>query len=105
MTSPHDAQWRRPAEPAAPQGAPPPAAEDTPWRPGYTGPPPNTPPPHDWRPEFIVQPAPPRPLPAQNHAEIDAREQSARTLTYGIGLVAGALLLIVLCALCGRVLF
>lgn len=52
-----------------------------------------------------MQPADPRALPAQNHAEIDAQEQSARTVTYGVGLVAGAILLIVLCALCGRALF
>jgi hypothetical protein len=104
VASPEDAQWRRPTEPAA---TPPesPAAASTPWRSEYSGPPPNIPPPHDWRPEFVVHPSPPRPLPTQDHADLDAREQSARTLTYGFGLVAGALLLIVLCALCGRALF
>jgi hypothetical protein len=51
------------------------------------------------------EPAPPRELPPQDHAELDTAEQSARTVTYGIGMVAGAILLIVMCALCSRVLF
>lgn len=103
MTFPEDAQWRRPAD-AAPERDPAPP-DDTPWRPAYAGPPPNTPPPTGWRPEFVVQPAAPRTLPGQDHADLDAQEQSARTVTYGIGLVAGAILLIVLCTLCGRALF
>jgi hypothetical protein len=52
-----------------------------------------------------VQPAPPRRLPAQNHGAIDDDEAKARTLTRGLGLLVGAILLILLCALCGRVLF
>jgi hypothetical protein len=51
------------------------------------------------------QPAPPRQLPTQNHPELDMAEQSARTVTYGIGMVAGAIVLIVVCALCSRILF
>jgi hypothetical protein len=73
--------------------------------PGYAGPPQTAPPPVGWRPQFFVQPAPPRELPAQDHAGLDAVERSARTLTYGVGMVAGAVLLIVMCALCSRVLF
>ena len=36
---------------------------------------------------------------------IDGQEGEARTVTYGIGMVAGAVLLIVLLILCGRALF
>jgi hypothetical protein len=71
----------------------------------YVGPPPTAAPPSAWRPEHIVEPAAPRRLPAQDHAVIDADEARARTLTYGIGIVTGAVLLILLCALCGRALF
>ncbi len=35
-------------------------------------------------------------------ATLDAREKEERTLTYGIGMVAGAILLVVLLILCGR---
>jgi len=63
------------------------------------------PPPAGWRPRLLIQPEPPRELPAQNLPAIDAREREARTVTYGIGMVAGAVLLIVLLILCGRVLF
>lgn len=98
-----DAQWRRPTEQPAP--GPPPQSPEVPWRPTYPGPPPTTPPPKDWRPEFVVQPAAPRQLPGQDHAALDAQERAARTLTHGIGLVAGAVLLVVLCALCARALF
>jgi len=76
-----------------------------PQRPGYTGPPKSVPPPPGWRPPVEYEPAPPRELPPQDHAELDTAEQSARTVTYGIGMVAGAILLIVMCALCSRVLF
>jgi hypothetical protein len=51
---------------------------------------------------MVVQPAPPRHLPAQDHARLDFAEQSARTLTYGIGMVVGAILLVALCTLCVR---
>ena len=36
---------------------------------------------------------------------LDAQEREARTITYGIGMVAGAVLLVVLLVLCGRALF
>jgi hypothetical protein len=44
-------------------------------------------------------------LPAQDLAAIDAAERSARTVTYGIGMVAGALLLVAMCLVCSRLLF
>jgi hypothetical protein len=71
----------------------------------YQGPPPMTPPPAGWRPPYVVQPLPPRDLPQQDHTAIDAEEARARSLTQGIAMIAGAVLLIVLCALCGRALF
>jgi hypothetical protein len=36
---------------------------------------------------------------------IDEAEGSARTVTYGIGLVAAAIALLLICVLCGRALF
>jgi hypothetical protein len=72
---------------------------------GYAGPPPTEPPPPDWRPQLIVEPPPPRQLPAQDASGLDRAEVSARTLTLGVGMLAGAVLLIVVCVLCSRVLF
>jgi len=71
----------------------------------YQGPPPTTPPPPGWHPVRIVEPAPPRRLPPQDHERIDEEEARARTLTQGVGIVVGAILVIVLFALCGRALF
>lgn len=53
----------------------------------------------------MVQVPAARSLPGQDHNVLDAEERSARTLTYGIGLVAGAIMIVLFCALCGRVLF
>jgi len=72
-----DQQWQQPGVSAG--------------QPGYQGPPRTT--------------APPRRLPDQNHAAIDDDEARARTLTRGLAMVAGALLLVVACSLCGRILF
>jgi hypothetical protein len=47
---------------------------------------------------------PPRPLPAQDLTALDTEEQQARTVTYGVGMVAGAILLVLLFVLCGRAL-
>jgi hypothetical protein len=44
-------------------------------------------------------------MPPQDVNAMDEAEGSARTVTYGIGLVAGAIALILMCLLCGRVLF
>jgi hypothetical protein len=110
---PDDAYWRRPAEsdPGPAQGAspfatgsPPPVLPDVPKL-IYQGPPVSAAPPADWRPQQVVEPVPPRQLPEQDHAAIDDRESRARTLTVGLAIVAGAVMLIVLCAVCGRSLF
>ena len=117
-----DANWRRPSSgpaDAMPAGSPAPhqpAGTDRPVPPSpvgyptaysirYEGPPVSTPPPTGWSPARIVQPAPPRQLPAQDHTGIDADEVRARTLTLGFALIAGAIIVIVMCALCGRALF
>lgn len=102
-----DAFWRRPADDTPPAaGTEPadagPAGSNTP---GYAGPPPTAPPVPGWRPPVEVRPAPPRELPPQDHTAMDHEERSARTVTYGIGMVAGAILLIVVCALCSRFVF
>ncbi|HEX8628811.1 MAG TPA: translation initiation factor 2 [Catenuloplanes sp.] len=101
-----DAFWRRPpgdgtTEPRWPPGRPP----DAPADPPYAGPPRTTPPPPGWRPPFVVQPTPPRRLPAQDLDDLDEAERSARTITYGVGMIAGAIMLVLLCLLCSRVLF
>lgn len=54
---------------------------------------------------MVVQPPAPRQMPAQDLNGIEAEERSARTVTYGIGMIAGAALLIVICLLCSRALF
>ena len=64
-----------------------------------------TPPPSGWRPIHIVEPAAPRNLPVQDHDAIDADEARARAMTYGIGVLAGVALVILLCAVCGRAIF
>lgn len=110
---PDEAYWRRPSDGGS---GPVPASPTEPsgWsRPGsaehpgitYQGPPVSSAPPSGWRPEQVVEPLPPRRLPAQDHGAIDEDEAKARTLTRGLGLLVGAVLLILLCALCGRVLF
>jgi hypothetical protein len=100
-----DLQWRRPvgAEPAADSGLVEPKAD--PATPAYLGPPRSAPPAPDWRPRTLIQVPAPRVLPAQDTAALDAEEKAARTTTYGVGMVAGAVLLIVLFILCGRALF
>ncbi len=52
-----------------------------------------------------VRPAPPRRLPAQDMDGMDRAEQQAQRLTYGIGAVAGVVLVILTCLLCSRVIF
>jgi hypothetical protein len=71
----------------------------------YQGPPVWSAPPTDWRPTHVVEPALPRRLPEQNHAAIDDQEAKARTLSLGLAIVASAIMVIVLCAMCGRNLF
>jgi hypothetical protein len=92
-----------------PAPGPPPASGPAhgtgPLGPAYTGPPTAVPPPPGWRPPVEYEPAPPRQLPEQDHTELDTAEQSARTITLGVGLAVGAIVLIVVCVLCSRVLF
>jgi hypothetical protein len=100
-----DEQWRRPTVYGPPGESEPPAvAPVAPQSPPYAGPPPTSAPPDGWRPPTVVQPAEPRTLPAQDVPGIEANEQQARTITYGVGLVAAAVLLVVLFVLCGRAL-
>jgi hypothetical protein len=53
----------------------------------------------------VVQPAAPRRLPDQDLTELEAGERSARTLTLGVGMIAGAVVMILSCLLCSRMLF
>ncbi|MEU4687362.1 translation initiation factor 2 [Actinoplanes sp. NPDC023714] len=71
----------------------------------YTGPPRTDPPAPGWRPPTIAHPPPPRSMPAQDIDALDEAEGSARTVTYGVGLVAGAVGIILICLLCARVFF
>jgi hypothetical protein len=107
VTSRHDdAFWRRPAgpqpseSPGQPNGQP---AE--PPRSAYAGPPRTAPPPAGWRPPTVVEPEPPRRLPAQDATRLDREEAAAATLTKGMGLLAGAVMLVLLLVLCGRWVF
>ncbi|HEU4421148.1 MAG TPA: hypothetical protein VFR67_01255 [Pilimelia sp.] len=98
-TPPGTAQPPGPAQPARtaqPAGA---------AQPAYTGPPPTEPPPPGYRTPHLIRPAPPRTLPAQDLAGLDEAERAGRTLTLGIGMIAGAVVLILGCLLCSRVLF
>lgn len=90
---------------SAPAQAPNPFSREGQGFTGYQGPPPMTPPPSGWRPRYLVEVPPPRALPQQNHAALDDDEARARMFTLGLGTVAGALLLVTVCALMGRVLF
>jgi hypothetical protein len=38
-------------------------------------------------------------------AELDATEQRAQRLTYGVGTVAGVVLVVLVCVLCSRLVF
>jgi hypothetical protein len=106
---PEDTAWAKPAaapagKPARPDAGPAEPAADPVSTP-YAGPPPTNPPPGHWRPPIVAQPAPPGTLPEQNHDRLDVEEQAARTLTTGIGLVAGAILLVLLLVICARNVF
>ena len=97
-----DEYWRRPD---AAYDAARPETPAAPARPAYTGPPRTEPPSPHWRPPTVTPPPPPRDMPAQNLDALDEAEGSARTLTFGIGLVAGAIALILMCLVCGRFFF
>lgn len=100
-----DAYWQRPDPGAVTPGPAPKPAEEPDQTPRYEGPPRSAPPSPQWRPPTIAQPPPPHAMPPQDTDALDEAERSARTVTYGIGLVAGAIALILMCLLCGRVLF
>ncbi|PGH46319.1 hypothetical protein COO58_03465 [Micromonospora sp. WMMA1996] len=104
-----ESPWARP-DPAAPGGwaatageLPDPSGNQAPA--GYAGPPPSTPPPPGWRPPVHVRTPPPRQLPPQDMAAMDQAEQRAQRVTYGVGAVVGAVLVLLTCLLCSRVLF
>jgi len=42
-------------------------------------------------------------MPPQDMDALDESEGSARTVTYGVGLVVGAIALILMCLLCARI--
>ncbi|HEX6873428.1 MAG TPA: hypothetical protein VF163_20205 [Micromonosporaceae bacterium] len=71
----------------------------------YTGPPAESRPPAGWQTPRVIEPAPPRRLPDQDHASIDQAEAQARTTTFGLTILAGAVMMVLLCTLCGRWLF
>ncbi|MEU8664877.1 translation initiation factor 2 [Actinoplanes philippinensis] len=98
-----DAYWQRPDPDAEPLGRP--AAAPPPRPVDYPGPPRADPPPADWRPPTFAPPPSPRQMPRQDFEALDDAEGSARTVTYGVGLVAGAIALIVVCLLCARLVF
>lgn len=49
----------------------------------------------------MIQPSPPRRLPPQDHAGLDAAEQTARQFTWVVAAVAGVIALVVACVLGG----
>jgi hypothetical protein len=98
-----DAYWQRP-DPDSPAPGPAPRPQPDPAS-SYQGPPRQGLPSPQWRPPMVAQPPPPRALPPQNMDALDDAEGSARTVTYGIGMVAGAIALILMCLLCARVIF
>lgn len=51
---------------------------------------------------MVAEPHSPRPMPAQDPAALDAAEHDARTVTYGVGILAAAVLLILLFVICAR---
>ncbi|MGQ5260490.1 hypothetical protein ACTWLT_07010 [Micromonospora sp. ZYX-F-536] len=100
-----DDYWRRPGTGGDEAADQPPAAPGSAPASPYAGPPPSTPPPAGWRPPVHLQPAPPRRLPPQDMAGLDAAEQRSQRVTYGFGAVAGVVLVVLVCLLCSRVVF
>jgi hypothetical protein len=62
----------------------------------YPGPPISPAPDPHWHPEVVEPLDPPRALPAQDDAAIDAAERSATRFTLLVGLIAGVTLAVVL---------
>jgi hypothetical protein len=93
----HD-YWRRPAE-----GAETAKPQEQPKEPEpYTGPPTSTPPPKGWRPPVVVPTPPPREMPSQDQDAMDASERSTRVVTYGVGIFAAAVVLVLVFIVCAR---
>jgi hypothetical protein len=90
--------WKRPAEGSLEPPAVPAPIVNVP----YTGAPRTAPPPAGWRPPVLDEPVPPRVLPTQDTDRLDREEQAATILTKGIGIFAGAVLVVLLLILCGN---
>ncbi|WP_203664733.1 translation initiation factor 2 [Actinocatenispora rupis] len=97
-----DAYWRRPADGGASPHRVAPAAPAEPAAPRYEGPPASVPPPPGWQPPVVVPVTPPREMPRQDGDRMDAEEKAARTVSYGVGLVAAAVVLVLLVVVCAR---
>jgi hypothetical protein len=100
-------QWRRPeglAGASRPE-APAPAQGQPSGSTGYTGPPQAAPAPPGWRPPTMITVPVPRSLPSQDPESIDRTERRALVTTYGVGMIAGAIGLLLLIVLCGRLVF
>ena len=98
--APGDDYWRRPPEGAESAEAKP---QEQPKEPEpYTGPPTSTPPPKGWRPPVVVPTPPPREMPSQDQDAMDANERSTRVVTYGVGIFAAAVVLVLVFIVCAR---
>jgi hypothetical protein len=96
-----DDYWRRPPEGAGDRPAEP-AAPQAPEPVEYSGPPTSTPPPPGWRPPVVVPTPPPRDMPAQDQPAMDTNERGTRAVTYGVGIFAGAVVLVLIFIVCAR---
>jgi hypothetical protein len=102
-----ESQWRRPSgqtPSTLASSAAAPAPSEAP-QPAYSGPPATVPAPPGWRPPTMITVPGPRELPAQDPEAIDRAERGALVTTYGVGMIAGAIGLLLLIVLCGRVVF
>jgi hypothetical protein len=99
-----DAYWKRPESGEDPFGAERPEPAPAPEL-AYEGPPAPPPASPHWRPPVVSHPPEPRSMPRQDGPALDAAEGSAKTTTYGVGMVAGAIAIVLMCLLCARVIF
>jgi hypothetical protein len=95
--------WRRPEGVTGAGPRPPEPQVVVP--PPYAGPPRPVPARPEWRPRTLIEIPPAHKLPPQDDAALDEREKEARTVTYGVGMITGAVALIIMIILCGRALF
>ena len=54
---------------------------------------------------MVIRPAPPRAMPRQDTERLDREEQAATILTKGVGIFAGAVIVVLLLIFCDRILF